>query len=117
MVRAVIGCAIAVHRSIGPGFLERFYRKAMWLELSARDLQFETEMPVEVRYRGELLGVQRIDLVVEHLVIVELRAVEQLDPMHTRQLIAYVKATGLRAGVLINFNCDLLKYGIRRVVV
>lgn len=116
VIREVIGCALSVHVEVGPGFFERFYRKAMCLELRARSLDFETEKPVQVRYRGESLGIQRIDLVVRSLVVVELKAVERLDPVHAKQVIAYLKATGLRAGLLINFNCELLKHGIRRVI-
>jgi GxxExxY protein len=114
--REVIACALAVHRDLGPGYLESFYRKAMCIEFRARALAFETEKAVDVRYRGELLGTHRIDLVVQGLVIVELKAVEALDPVHRKQVVSYLKATKLRLGLLINFDAELLKQGLKRVV-
>ncbi len=101
----VIACALAVHRELGPGYLESFYRKAMCIELRARALAFETEKAVEVRYRGELLGTHRIDLIVQGLVVVELKAVEALDPVHRKQVVSYLKATKLRLGLLDQLRC------------
>lgn len=112
----VISSALAVHRELGPGYLETFYKKAMCVELRSRDLLFEVEKSVEVRYRGELLGTHRLDLVVQGLIIVELKAVDALDPVHTKQVVSYLKATKLRLGLLINFDAALLKQGLRRVV-
>ncbi len=112
----VISSALAVHRELGPGYLESFYKKAMCVELRLRDLLFEAEKPVEVHYRGELLGTHRLDLVVQGLIIVELKAVDALDPVHTKQVVSYLKATKLRLGLLINFDAALLKQGLRRVV-
>jgi len=112
----VIAAALAVHRELGPGFLESFYRKAMCIELRARALAFETERAVEVRYRGEVLGTHRIDLVVQGLIVVELKAVKALDPVHRKQVVSYLKATKLRLGLLINFDTELLKQGLKRVV-
>jgi GxxExxY protein len=112
----VIASALAVHRELGPGYLESFYRKAMCIELRARALAFETEKAVEVRYRGEVLGTHRIDLIVQGLVIVELKAVEALDPVHRKQVVSYLKATKLRLGLLINFDAELLKQGLKRIV-
>ena len=112
----VIASALAVHRALGPGYLESFYRKAMCLELRARALAFETEKAVEVQYRGEVLGTHRIDLIVQGLVVVELKAVQGLDPVHRKQVVSYLKATKLRLGLLINFDVELLKQGLKRVV-
>jgi GxxExxY protein len=112
----VISAALKIHREIGPGYPERFYERAMAVELKRRDLSFETELRVEVHYEGVLLGTHRIDLVVQGLVIVELKSVEKLDAVHRKQLISYLKATKLRLGLLINFNTELLKQGLRRVI-
>ena len=112
----IIASALAVHRELGPGYLESFYRKAVCIELRSRTLAFETEKAVDVRYRGEVLGTHRIDLIVQGLVIVELKAVETLAPVHTKQVVSYLKATKLRLGLLINFDSELLKQGLKRVV-
>jgi GxxExxY protein len=112
----VIACALAVHRDLGPGYLESFYRKAMCIELRARSLAFETEKAVQVEYRGEVLGTHRIDLIVQGLVVVELKAVQALEPVHRKQVVSYLKATKLRLGLLINFAAELLKQGLKRVV-
>ncbi len=114
--REVIGAALAIHRALGPGYLESFYRKAMCVELRARRLAFECEKAVEVSYRGELLGTHRVDLIVQGLLVVELKAVERLETVHRNQVVAYLKATKLRLGLLVNFNTALLKHGLQRVV-
>jgi GxxExxY protein len=112
-----IGCAIAVHRGLGPGFIEPIYRKAMYIELQARHLAFEAEHPVKVMYRGIEIPGQRVDLIVEGLVVVELKAVAHIDQIHRAQLISYLKTTGLRGGLLINFRAPTLRQGLRRIVV
>jgi GxxExxY protein len=112
-----IGAAIAVHRELGPGFIESIYRKAMRLELEARNLAFEEERSVFVRYRGTEIPGQRVDLIVEGLIVVELKAVTHFDQIHKAQLISYLRTTGLRGGLLINFRVPVLRDGIRRVVV
>lgn len=111
-----IGCAIAVHRELGPGFLESIYRKAMYLELDARGLAYERERPVRVAYRGVDIPGQRVDLIIEALIVVELKSVAKLADGHRAQLISYLRTTGLRGGLLINFDVRLLKHGIQRVV-
>ena len=113
----VIGAAIEVHRRLGPGFLERIYLEAMCLELSARQIAFEREKPIVVMYRDVDIAGQRLDLVVEGVLIIELKAVARPDPIHEAKIISYLRATGLRLGLLINFNEKLLKAGIRRIVV
>ena len=112
----VIGAAISVHRALGPGFLESIYHKAMIVELRARELAFEHERPVRVTYRGVDLPGQRIDLIVEELVVVELKSVARLDDVHWAQVISYLKTTKLRAGLLINFRVPVLYKGIKRIV-
>ena len=116
--RRVIGCAIAVHRALGPGFKESIYVEAMCLEMESRDLTFEREKAISVKYNGVEIPGQRLDLVVERVLIVECKALEALNKIHTRQLTSYLKTTGLRLGFIFNFNVDvLMPAGFRRVVV
>ena len=116
MMTHTIGCAIAVHRALGPGFLESIYRRAMCVELEARGLPYEVERPVSVSYRGVEIPGQRIDLIVGGLIVVELKTVARLDRVHTAQLISYLKTTSLRGGLLINFRVPLLVKGLKRIV-
>jgi len=111
-----IGCAIAVHRALGPGFLESIFRKAMRVELEARRLAYESERPVTVNYRGIEITGQRVDLIVERVIVVELKSVVRLDEVHRAQVISYLRTTGLRGGLLINFRVSTLSRGLRRVV-
>jgi len=111
-----IGCAIAVHRALGPGFLESIYKKAMYIELDARGISYESEKAVTVLYRGTQIHGQRVDLVIRNLIVVELKAVKRFDDVHQSQLISYLKTTGLRGGLLINFRVPVLKAGLKRVV-
>jgi GxxExxY protein len=113
---ATIGCAIAVHRTLGPGFLESIYKRAMCLELKARNLACELEKHLMVTYRGVEIPGQRVDLIVEGQIVVELKAVLRFDEVHTAQLISYLKTTGLRGGLLINFRVPVLRHGLKRVV-
>ena len=115
--RRVIGAAIEVHRRLGRGFLESIYEKAMVYELTTADLVVETQKEILVPYREIQIGGQRLDMLVGGRIIVELKAVRSFDPIHEAQLISYLKATGLRLGLLINFNVAVLKDGgIRRIV-
>ena len=113
----VIGAAIEVHRELGPGFLEKIYQEALCLELNARGLAFERERAVNVHYRGIPIPGQRIDLIVVQCVLVELKAATRIDTVHEAQLISYLRTTGLRLGLLVNFNCRTMKEGLKRVVV
>jgi GxxExxY protein len=111
-----IGAAIAVHRELGPGYLETIYRRAMCIEFEARRLAYEEERSVYVTYRGVQIPGQRVDLIVKGLIVVELKAVTHFDQVHKAQLISYLKTTGLRGGLLINFRVPVLRDGIRRIV-
>jgi GxxExxY protein len=111
-----IGAAIAVHKALGPGFLESIYRSAMRVELKAEGLRFECERTVRLYYRGVELRGQRIDLVVENSIVVELKSVMRLDDIHRSQLVSYLRATRLRGGPLINFRVPALRLGLKRVV-
>ena len=113
-ISAIIGCAIDVHREVGPGFLEAVYHRAMCIALAASGLRFATEHHVAVTYRGHRIGVQRLDLVVEEIIAVELKSVERLNFIHKAQLLSYLRAAKLEAGLLFNFNATPLL--IRRVV-
>ena len=116
VISLAMGCAFAVHRELGPGFKERIHEEAYCLELDARGIGFERERKIEVRYKTWSIPGQRIDLVVEGLAIVEIKAVSKLARVHERQVRSHLKTMGLRAGLLVNFNVALLKNGIRRVV-
>jgi GxxExxY protein len=112
----IIGAAIEVHRALGPGFLERIYQEALCIELQLLGIGFERERPVLVHYRDVPIPGQRIDLIVEACVVVELKAASRLDAAHYGQVISYLRTTGLRLGLLLNFTCPTLRDGIKRVV-
>ena len=116
VMHQTIGAAIAVHRTLGPGFLESIYRKAMYVELNKRNLAYEGERLIDVIYDGVTISGQRIDLIVGGLIIVELKAVSRLDEIHRAQVISYLRTTGLRGGLLVNFRVRVLKDGLRRIV-
>jgi GxxExxY protein len=115
-IRTTIDCGITVHRALGPGFVESAYRNAFCLELATRRIPFEREASVVVKYRNEPIALHRIDLVVYGSVIVELKAVSSIGPVHVAQVLSYLKATGLRVGLLMNFGGATLRDGLRRVV-
>jgi len=117
IARQIIGAAIAVHRALGPGFLEKIYQEALCLELYALGVPFERECAITVHYRGVAIPGQRIDLIVDGCVIVELKASSRLDPAHEAKVISYLRTTGLRLGLLLNFNCATLRDGLKRIVV
>ena len=112
----VIGAAIEVHRVIGPGFLESIYEEALAVELELRGVPFRRQVPIAMDYKGRPIGQARLDLLVAGRLVVELKAVEQLAPIHTAQLLAYLRATSLRHGLLITFNVSALRLGIKRVI-
>ncbi len=116
LAHRVIGAAIEVHRHLGPGFLESIYEQAMEHELRTSGLSVERERSILVRYKDIEISGQRLDLLVGGRIIVELKAVESILPIHEAQLISYLKATRLRLGLLINFRVPMLKDGIHRIV-
>ena len=117
LTEKVIGCAIEVHRTLGPGLLESVYRECMILELRRQNLRVASERQIPFDYKGQRIKSRlRLDLVVEDCIIVELKAVERLDPIHQAQVITYLKLAGLPVGLLMNFNTRLLKHGLKRVV-
>ncbi len=116
LTEKIIGCAIEVHRTLGPGLLEVTYESAMAVELRLAGLIFERQLVVPITYKGQSVGDYRLDLVVEKSVIVEIKSVDRLDSIFEAQLLAYLKITGIRRGLLLNFNSRLLKDGIKRLV-
>jgi GxxExxY protein len=114
---AVIGAAIEVHRVLGPGLLESIYEDCLCYELDLIGLSFERQIAFPVRYKGHDLGSRhRIDLLVNRLLVVELKSVETLLPIHQAQLLTELRVTGLPLGLLINFNVSVLRTGIKRMV-
>ena len=116
VVTTIIGAAIEVHRHLGPGFLERIYQDALCFELQQRQLGFEREKAVIVRYKSIAIPGQRIDLIVDGCVVVELKAASRIDSVHEAKLISYLRTTGLRVGLLLNFNAPTLRGGLKRIV-
>lgn len=113
----IIGAAIDVHRELGPGLLESTYEACLVFELLERNLQVERQKALPVRYRGLQIDCgYRIDLLVEGKVIVELKAVQALEPIHDAQLLSYLRLSHREVGLLINFNVQQLRLGIRRLV-
>jgi GxxExxY protein len=115
VVSGVLDAAIAVHRELGPGFRELIYHRALLLELNAHGVAFETEKPIDVRYKEWLIPGQKADLVVEGIVLVEIKTVPKLRPIHRHQVTSYLKAAGLTVGLLLNFRSSLLKHGMQRI--
>ena len=116
IAHTVIGAAIEVHRELGPGFLESTYAKALAIELRRRNIQFVQEAPIKLAYKGESIGEGRIDLLVDGLLIVELKAIDRLAPLHQAQVMSYLKTSHKNLGLLINFNVEVLRDGIRRII-
>jgi GxxExxY protein len=116
LAERVIGCAIEVHRTMGPGLLESIYHECLEMELEAQRIPFEIKRRIAVDYKGRPLKAKfEIDLLIDRQLIVELKAVEALNPVHLAQVITYLKLTGHPAGLLINFNCTTLRAGLRRL--
>lgn len=117
ITEAVIGAAIEVHRVLGPGLLESAYEECLSFELASRSLRFERQRSLPVHYKEvRLEAAYRIDLVVENQLILELKAVDRLLPIHEAQLLSYLRLTGLRVGLLLNFHTDALRHGLRRLI-
>ena len=113
----VIGASIRVHRELGPGLLESAYERCLAQELSELGIRFDQQRAVPVKYKGlELECGYRLDFVIEEALIVEVKALERLMPVHEAQLLTYLKLTQIKSGLLINFNAETLKEGLRRLV-
>lgn len=116
VARICVDCGIHVHRELGPGFKEVIYQRAYCLELDARGVPFECEKPILVRYKTWQIPGQRVDLVVAGAVLIEIKAVPRLRPIHTHQVLSYLKTLDLRVGLIMNFNQRLLRDGLQRIV-
>ncbi|OEU61707.1 MAG: GxxExxY protein [Desulfuromonadales bacterium C00003094] len=113
----VIGCALKVHRELGPGLLESTYGQCLAHELRLNDIEFKLQHPVPVEYKGIRLECgYRVDLLIDGRLIVELKSVEQVKGIHEAQLLTYMKLADIKTGLLINFNANRLKDGIKRFV-
>jgi GxxExxY protein len=116
ITETIIGAAIEVHRHLGPGLLESAYQACLAQELDLRGLAFEPEKPLPLEYKGVKLDCgYRLDFLVEQAVVVELKTVEALQSIHEAQLLTYLKLTGCKIGLLINFNVPILKQGLKRL--
>ena len=116
LANRVIGAAIEVHRAQGPGYLESVYEQALCIELELQSIPFKSQTSFCLHYKEREIGDGRLDLLVEDELIVELKAVDSFAPIHSAQVISYLKATGKKLGLLFNFNLPILKNGIKRIV-
>jgi GxxExxY protein len=116
LTKKIIGCAIEVHRQIGPGLLESTYETALCIELELSGLRFRRQVAFPLLYKGRDIGEYRVDLIVEDAVVVEVKSVERLDPVFDAQVLTYLRVTEKKVGLLINFNSRFLKDGIKRFV-
>ncbi len=114
---AIIGAAMEVHRMLGPGLLESTYKMCLCRELSIRGIPFERQIPIPVEYKGVKLDCgYRADIVVDETILIEIKAIDSMLSIHDAQLLSYLKLGGWKIGLLINFNVELLKHGLRRRV-
>lgn len=117
LTEAIIGSAMEAHRTLGPGLLESTYEICLCRELNIRGISFERQVPIAVEYKGVKLDCgYRADIVVDGRILVEIKAIDSLLPIHDAQLLSYLKLGGWKIGLLINFNVELLKNGLRRRV-
>jgi GxxExxY protein len=114
LTQSIIACAIEVHRILGPGLLESIYEEALCHELSLHGIFFERQKEVDVPFKGKIIKGQRLDLVVEKQVVVEIKAVRKLDDVFSAQVLSYLKSTGHKRGLLINFGEKKLVDGVKR---
>ncbi|MBI2251968.1 MAG: GxxExxY protein [Armatimonadetes bacterium] len=113
----IISCAIEVHSKLGPGLLENIYEEALAYEFKLRGVMYDRQKEIILNYKGENVGTYRIDYLVEREVIVELKTVEAINKIHEAQLLTYLRAMNKRIGLLINFNVEKLKDGIKRLII
>jgi GxxExxY protein len=113
---AVIGAALEAHKRLGAGLDEETYENALDIEFRLREIPFQRQVWIDVEYKGEVVGRRRLDFLVGERLVVEIKAVEELIPLHKAQLYTYLKLTNLQLGLLINFDVQILKDGIKRVI-
>jgi GxxExxY protein len=115
LTERIIGCAIEVHRHLGPGLLEGIYEAALCVELAHQGLAYQRQVPAPILYKGQAVGDYRLDLLIEDTVVVEIKSVSRHEPIFQAQVITYPKCSGKRLGLLINFNTRLLHDGVKRI--
>jgi len=115
-VQRAIGAAIEVHRHVGPGLVEQIYGTALAVEFEIRGIPFRKQVPIPARYKGRVVGTYFADFIVEDRVVLEIKCVTTVLPVFRAQLITYLRLTGKRLGLILNFRCPLLKDGIERVI-
>lgn len=117
LTEKIIGCAIEVHKGIGPGLLESAYEECLCYELSTAGISFQRQVELPVRYKEVSLDCgYRLDLIVECEIILEIKAVDQIIPIHEAQLLSYLRMLNKRVGLILNFHSSIMKYGIKRIV-
>ena len=117
VTKKIIGCAIEVHKNLGPGLLESAYEECLIFELEKTGLKYKRQQPAPVIYKEIKLDCgYRIDILVENMVVIELKVVDEINPVHEAQILTYLKFSGKRIGLLINFNVTTLKDGLRRFI-
>jgi GxxExxY protein len=116
LTQKIIGCAIEVHRGLGPGLLETIYESALCIELDDVGLNYVRQCRAPAYYKGRLLGEYRVDLIVADFVVVEVKSVERMNPVFEAQMLTYLRLTEKRVGLLLNFNSRLMKDGIQRLI-
>lgn len=116
LAERVIGMCLNVHTELGPGMNEGVYVRACRFEFEANGVSYDSERGVPIRYKGRLICTQRIDLLVENQLILEAKSVDRIHPIHVAQAVSYLRATELRLALVVNFNVQSLRHGIRRVV-
>ena len=116
ITQRIIKCAIEVHKQLGPGLLENIYETAMTVEFELEGLTYKRQLEIPVIYKGRQLGDYRLDLLVEDMVVVEVKSFERFDPVFEAQILSYMKLAGKKVGLLINFNSKMVKDGIKRFV-
>ena len=114
----IIDCAVSVHKILGPGLLESAYEECLFYELTCNGLNTKKQLPMPLTYKEKKLDTgYRIDLLVEEKIVIEIKSVDLINPIHTAQLMTYLKLSGCRIGLLINFNVVYLKEGIKRIII
>ena len=115
LTQKIIGAAIEVHRTLGPGLLESIYEEALCHEFDLRGIRFLRQVEIDVIYKDKVIKGQRIDLLVEGEVVIEIKSLSKLPEVSTAQILSYLKATGLKRGLLINFGAKMLRDGLKRI--
>jgi GxxExxY protein len=116
IVERTIGCLIQVHRQLGPGLGEHVYTLATSVELDAAGIPHERERPLPIYYRDRILCQHRVDVLVDRQLVLEIKCVERIHPVHVAQVVSYLRLTHARVGLVVNFNVEVLRQGLRRVV-